>query len=197
MSEFPTILGLIVFLSTVVSIVLFRTYYRKDTYKDTEILYIPTPPMEEPKSAPQPVSVPITVPMPSEPAYLWRTPQEAYHSTRVICDESGLTVDEKNLICACIYQESTFKNGAINRNKNSRGETTSTDWGICQINDYFNIGSGKPFPTVAYVVDNPEKAVRWMLKMYKQGHLNLWSSYKFGAYKQWLREGSPMWKLKT
>lgn len=125
----------------------------------------------------------------------WDTPKQAYHATRVTCDEMGLSVGEKNIICACIYQESQFNNEAVGRNRNSKGEVTSTDWGLVQINDYFNIGTGKPFPTVKYVLDNPEACVRWMIAQYRAGHLYLWSSYKFGAYKKWLEPNSPMWGL--
>lgn len=118
--------------------------------------------------------------------YLWDTAINSRHSIRVICDEEGLSVADKNIITACIQQESQFNNAAINNNKNAAGEITSSDWGICQINDYFQMGKGKPFPSVQYVIDNPEKAVRWMVGMMKAGKLNLWSSYSTGAYKKWL-----------
>jgi hypothetical protein len=127
---------------------------------------------------------------------LFDTQKHAYHSVRVLCDEAGLSVDEKNLICACIYQESQFLNCAKGQNRNKQGQVTSTDYGICQINDYWNIGKGKPFPSVQYVVDNPQKCVEWMIKMYQQGLLKLWCSYTGGGYKQWLKTNSPMWRLK-
>lgn len=124
------------------------------------------------------------------PTLLWDTPQHAFHSVRVICDEMRLSYDEKNLICACIYQESEFKNWAIGRNG------TSTDWGLTQINDYWHIGKNKTFPSIEYVVNNPEACVCWMIKMYKAGQLKLWVSYSSGAYKKWLSTDSKMWKLK-
>lgn len=124
----------------------------------------------------------------------WDTPETARHSIRVLCDSMGLTWNEKEIITACIYQESGFMNRykdgspVKNENKNKAGKVTSTDWGIVQVNDYYNIGSGKYWSSVDQVMNNPEKAVRWMITNYKQGKLSLWSSYKTGAYKKWLHK---------
>ncbi len=121
--------------------------------------------------------------------------QNAYHNVRVLCDRAGLTIAEKNLICACIYQESGFKNTALGSNRNAQGVVTSTDYGICQVNDYYHIGNGKDFPSVQYVLDNPANVVQWMISMYKHGMLKQWVSYSSGAYKKWLLPKSAMWKL--
>lgn len=139
---------------------------------------------------------PSTTPTPptSDPLQ-FDTPKHAYHAVRVLCDNAGLSVAEKNLICACIYQESRFEIGAINHNRNAKGVITSTDYSLCQINDYYHIGNGKDFPSVQYVLDNPDKVVQWMITMYKHGMLKQWVSYTSGAYKQWLLSASPMWKL--
>jgi hypothetical protein len=118
--------------------------------------------------------------------YKWDTPENAKHSVRLICDDQGLTLEQKNLVCAVIMAESGFYNTAKNFNKNSKGETTSTDWGICQINDRYHIGAGNTFPSVEYVLGNPDKVVLWMIKMYKQGHLNWWCAYANGSYKKYL-----------
>lgn len=129
--------------------------------------------------------------------YFWDTPANARHSVRVICDEEGLPLERnilvngkfylpKDIICACIQQESQFDNNAICRNRNKAGKVVSSDWGIAQVNDYYHIGIGKEFPSVSYVVNNPDKAVRWMVEMYKAGKLGLWVSYSSGAYKKWL-----------
>lgn len=125
----------------------------------------------------------------------WTQPSNAYHNVRVLCDLAGLTVQEKNIICACIYQESQFENTAMCRNRNSGGVVTSTDWGICQINDYFHIGEKKDFPSVQYVLANPETVVNWMIQQYREGNLDMWVSYTSGAYLYWLQSYSPMWKL--
>lgn len=126
------------------------------------------------------------------PHLLFDTPKNAFHSVRVACDDMNLTLAQKNIICACIYQESRFNNKAIGKNKNS------TDWGIVQVNDTkgWHIGKGLKFPSVQYVIDNPEECVKWMIQMYRKGQLNLWASYSSGAYRQWIRPTSPMWLLK-
>src|ERR1700739_734859 len=43
---------------------------------------------------------------PALPEYLFNTPLEAKHSVRLICDEEGLTWDDKNALTACVKQES-------------------------------------------------------------------------------------------
>lgn len=158
----------------------------------------PTTPMENVPTPQQAANNIPPVPTATNPDILvmdWSKPTNAYHNARVLCDLAGLTVDEKNLICACIYQESRFNNAAVCRNRNAQGIITSSDWGLCQINDYFNIGSDRVFPTVDSVVDNPQAAVQFMINEYKNGNLKLWVSFTSGAYKQWLGENSPMWKL--
>lgn len=125
----------------------------------------------------------------------WDTPKHIYHAVRVTCDNNNLTVAEKNLLCECLYQESRFNNAAINHNRNSAGVVLSTDYGLCQINDYYHIGPGKDFPSVAYVLENPDKVFEWMITMYKHGLLKQWVSFSSGEYKQWGEENSPMWAL--
>jgi hypothetical protein len=124
------------------------------------------------------------------PPYLWDTPEHSRYNVRHICDSMGLIYEEKNLICACIMQESGFDNNAVCRNKNNKGEITSSDWGIVQCNDYWHVGEGKEFPSSEYIVAHPEEAVRWMITMYKAGYLKLWVSYSSGAYKKWLKSES-------
>jgi hypothetical protein len=147
--------------------------------------------------------------------YDWSTAEAARHSTRLICDEEGLPLARdikvngklyqlKDILCACIMQESRFKNfkkdGSPQRNDNysiiehkqQDGSITherilsSTDWGIVQVNDRWHIGAGKDFPSVEYVLANPEECVRWMARLFKAGNANLWSSYKYKDYIQWL-----------
>lgn len=121
---------------------------------------------------------------------LWDTRDHARYNVRVLCDKAGLSVMEKNILCACIHQESNFNNNAVCRNRDKDGNIMSSDWGIVQINDHYHIGAGKDFPSVEYVVANPDKAVQWMIDMYKKGQLKMWVSYSSGAYKQWLQEES-------
>ena len=140
--------------------------------------------------------------LPEAPSALfWDTPQHAYHSLRVMCDEAGLTYKQKNILCACVYQESQFLNTAIGRNKDLKtGKVWSTDWGIFQVNDTkgWHIGKGLRFSSVQDVLDHPEKAAKWMIEtMETTGKLQPWASYTSGAYKKWLVDNSPMWKLKV
>lgn len=163
-----------------------------------------TPPAVGPKLTPEvpsdPKPIPVSASEDSEPvsAYKFDTPQNARHSVRLICDEmlplkrtvlvNGRYYLPKDVICACIEQESQFRNSAKNYNRNAAGKITSTDWGICQINDTpgWHIGPGLAFPSVEYVVAHPEEAVRYMIRMFKAGKLSLWVSYKSGAYERYL-----------
>lgn len=140
-----------------------------------------------------PVTAPIVVttpfPEPVAPKYLWDTQRNTAHSVRVICDDEGLNFANKDIITAVVAGESEFKNTAINRNRNSAGVVTSTDWGVCQINDYWHVGKGKEFSSVDEILTKPEKAVRFMIRMSKAGKLNLWIAYKNGSYKKYLNGG--------
>lgn len=148
------------------------------------------------KPMPQPMN-PIPAPTnPDSGPLLWDTPQHCYHAVRVLCDLAGLSLNQKNILCACIYQESQFHTQAKHENLNADGTVSSTDWGICQINDYFHIApTGTPFASVADVLNNPEVDVRWMINCYLSGEIIMWSSYTTGAYRQWLNASSPMWAL--
>ncbi len=143
-----------------------------------------------PKLPPLPLE-PITpppAPTPEPPVakkYYFDTPTAARHSIRVLCDEAGLSWDNKNVITAVIQAESGFKNTAVNYNR-LNGRLLSTDWGICQINDYWHIGPKKTFPSVDYVIQNPDKVVQFMIQMLKAGKLNLWVAYSTGAYKKYM-----------
>lgn len=166
--------------------------------------------------------VPITViplppePLPPKPEPImedWNTAKSAYRATRILCDFMGVPYKKtyliegryfslKDIICACIYQESGFKNYKSEGNptmfqNKANGVIWSTDWGIAQINDHkgWHIGPGLYFSSVQDVLANPQKAVRYMILMALAGRLSLWSSYKFKDYVKHLRPGSPMWDL--
>jgi hypothetical protein len=129
---------------------------------------------------------PTEQPMPTEPTDPLKDPLTARHAIRVLCDENGLSVSDKNIICAVIQAESGFKNTAKNENKDASGRVTSTDYGLVQCNDYFHIGQGKTFPSVSYVLENPKKMVEWMIRQYKKGNIGWWSAYKNGSFKKYL-----------
>lgn len=115
---------------------------------------------------------------------LWDTPAHCRRNVRVMCDEAGLSYSLKNTICAIIKQESNWNPKAINKH-NDNG---TADHSLLQINDHvgYHIGKGLYFSSVADVYTHPEKQVQFIIQMAKAGKLNLWSSYKFGAYKKWL-----------
>lgn len=114
--------------------------------------------------------------------YNWSTQEKARHSVRVICDEEGLTVKDKNDLCGTVGGESGWKS-IRSKNKNFDG---TYDWGIAQINEKYWIGEGKLFPTTQYVLDNPEICVRWMCKQWKAGKKNWWYAYKNGSYRKYM-----------
>lgn len=119
----------------------------------------------------------------------WDTPANVRHSVRVMCDEAGLSLAAKNIITACIQQESQFNTKAIGQpNRNG-----TIDYGLCQYNNGRNargvpywIGPGADFASIEEVLNDPEKNVRVMIREYKKGNIRYWSSYSTGAYKKWL-----------
>lgn len=151
------------------------------------------PPAIADTSTTLPPNVVPTLPVPNEaeptpvlahplmPKYDWSTPKAARHSVRLICDEEGLTVEQKNTMCATIGGESGWDTHAINRNRRN-GKVVSTDFGICQWNDYYHGSEISPDEAV----NNPEKAVRLMCTYWKQGQRNLWLAYKNGSYRAYL-----------
>lgn len=134
-----------------------------------------------------PVTKPIdnAIIKPMDNILLWDK-DNARHSIRVMCDNAGLSLNDKNIITACIHVESNFDNTAKCENKDKNDKVWSTDWGICQINDYWHVIKFHDFPSVQYIIDNPEKAVAYMIQCYKDGRINQWVSYSSGAYKNFL-----------
>lgn len=162
-----------------------------------EITKLTTTSMPEEKPSEPAPQAPVTPSI--DTLAVWGTPQNNYHNVGVLCDLAGLSVEEKNkIIRPCIYQESMFDNAAVNHNKNAAGTVLSTDWGICQINDYYHcLPTGTPFESSQYVVNHPTEAVQFMISMYQHGALKQWVSYSSGAYLQWSAANSPMWNLAT
>lgn len=155
-----------------------------------------------PPPEPKPVLVPITVPLPqpSEPmpdpltALLpWTTQKNYYHNVGVLCDRTGLTFAQKDIVRRCIYVESRFRDyfadGTPVRgfNKEKNGNVWSTDWGLVQINDwpkFKHIGPGCMFYSVEDVLTHPQRSAQFMIDTMKRtGKLQPWASYTSGAYK--------------
>lgn len=129
---------------------------------------------------------PISVPTPPAPLK-FDTVQNSQICVRLLCIKEALTPAQQAELYAVIEAESGFKNDLIHPNRDAKtGELLSTDYGICQVNDFYHIGTGKDFPTVAFVIDNPEAVVTWMIEMYKAGKIDLWSAYQNGSYKKYL-----------
>lgn len=150
-----------------------------------------------------PLYVPSDFVVPVPYRYDFRTPEIARHSVRMICDEEGLSLARtevvdgkkympKDVLCAVIEGESDFYNykpngePATHKNVREDGTLGSTDWGICQINDRYHIGPRSDFPSADFVMQNPEKCVRWMIKMYRAGRLNWWCAHTDGSFKKYL-----------
>jgi hypothetical protein len=147
------------------------------TYVINQMKSIPQP------TAPQVVETPSNPVVPVQndvPVVLdWSSPILARHSVRVICDEEGLLVKDKNDLCATVGAESGWNPNAIGK-PNFDG---TRDYGICQINTKYWIGTGKKFPSTDFVLTHPSECIRWMCEQWKAGHQDWWYGWKTGNYK--------------
>lgn len=149
-----------------------------------------------------PAPTPVPTPEPAEPElvhpllkYDWSTIESSRHTVRVICDEEGLPVKQKNDLCGTVGAESGWQSYYLKgpklgqpviRENFKNGKVWSTDFGVAQINDYYHIGAGKDFPSSQYVLDNPEACIRWMCKQWKAGHQDWWVAHKNKSYLNYL-----------
>lgn len=115
----------------------------------------------------------------------WTDPVVARHNVRVIADQEGLTTNQKNLLSQTLHCESGYNVNCVHANLDKHGKVVSTDYGIAQINDFYHIGEGKDFPSVDYVMTNPEACVRWMAKLFKTGAARLWVCYSSNLYEKY------------
>ena len=127
--------------------------------------------------------------LPTNTQLAWGDPIAARHSCRVVMDSFNLSWAEKGLLCSVIAEESGFKNTAVNYNRRADGTVSSTDYGICQINDKYHVGPSLDFPSVEYVVAHPEEAVAFMVRMYRAGQIKLWCAYQNGGYLKHMPDG--------
>jgi hypothetical protein len=94
------------------------------------------------------------------------------------------------VLMATIEAESGWDTMAIGLNLNG-----SRDFGVCQINDEWWIGSNSKaaqsneyyFPSSDYVLNNPKECIDWMIKQWVKGRQNDWYGYKNGVYKLFLK----------
>ncbi len=129
---------------------------RADEVKDNPIINTPMQPQE-------PIQPPVVI---APPKYLWNNVPNIRHSMRVIGDEYGMTVHQKDLLCDICGCESGFDIHAKLIN-NPR----SVDRGLFQWNNLYH-----PEITDAIAYD-PEKATRLACKaiLNRQAH-QLWSA---------------------
>jgi len=99
---------------------------------------------------------------------------------RNVCKDEGLSDKEADLIVAVIKCESGMNPRAINKNPDG-----TYDYGLCQFNSYWYIEKMKLI-TKEEALYNPEKAVRLMIKRYREGFLNDWVCYKTKKYLAYL-----------
>jgi hypothetical protein len=111
----------------------------------------------------------------------WTGTENCRHNVRVLCDLEGLTEQQKDDLSATVHCESNYNPACVHPNI-VNGKTASTDYGICQINDYWHIGEGKDFPSSDYVLQNPDACVRWMCQQWKAGNANAWVCHLKGLY---------------
>lgn len=117
------------------------------------------------------------------------------HNVRVICDLRGLKFEQKEILTACVKQESDFYPLAKGR-LNSDG---TQDFGIAQFNNGKNrhgvpywIGIGATFSSIQDVYTNPQRCIEIMADYYKAtGNLGPWASFNSyegepPAYIKWL-----------
>lgn len=147
-------------------------------------LYVPPSATITPTSTP---TAPRAILTPTAP-YDWSTPEAARHSLRVICDEEGLTLDQKNNMSRTIHCESGYvqhvvmyntESGPVRREKYEpakHGKIYSIDTGIAQWNDVYH-GNEISKHDAEY---DPEKAIRLMCKYVKSGQLKQWVCWSSG-----------------
>lgn len=96
---------------------------------------------------------------------------------REICRTVGLTQELTDMVVATIWCESGMNPDAENKNKDG-----TTDWGICQFNDYW-YGKIMPANVAKY---NPRTAIELMAREAKAGKLGNWICFRSGKYKNFL-----------
>ena len=84
---------------------------------------------------------------------------------------------DEDIFTAVLYCESGMNPKAVNRNKNG-----TTDYGICQFNDYWY----KDIISPEVALNQPTVALNIMAKMWKKGRQSDWICYRNKRYISWL-----------
>jgi len=129
-------------------------------------------------TTPLPSVVPVVPDEVDPPEPVQPKPETMQEMVIRVAQEEGLSEEMKKRIYKTIQCESNFNPNAKNENKDNGGNVRSTDWGICQYNDYYYIGIGRPIPSVHFALNEPEKCVRTMCKEFKAGRASHWECYK-------------------
>lgn len=95
-----------------------------------------------------------------------------------VCKEENMGEILTDQIYRTVQCESNFYSHAKRENKGENGKVLSTDWGICQYNDYYYIGPEKPIPSIDVALNDPEFCVRVMCRMFKQGRARDWICWR-------------------
>ena len=102
-----------------------------------------------------------------------------------ICQDLKMTQAQIVDLFSTIDCESGWNPDCVHRNLVD-GKVSTTDYGLCQVNDYWHIGTGKSFPTSQYVLENPLECLKWMAKEFIDGNQHLWVCYLRGMYKDYI-----------
>ena len=98
---------------------------------------------------------------------------------RKVCKEEGLNDEETEMFVAILKCES-----GLDPKFEKRCPNGTYDYGICAYNSKWYIEKG--LITKWEALNDPEKAVRLMIKQYRKGRLNDWLCFRNGLYRRFL-----------
>lgn len=84
---------------------------------------------------------------------------------------------DADILVAVIWAESGMNPKAVNRNQNG-----TTDYGLCQFNDYWYRHAISPYDAL----NHPERAVEVMCRAWEIGRQNDWIAYRNKSYLQYV-----------
>lgn len=138
-----------------------------------------------PPNLPQDTNNVASATIPNPDALLpWTNQENCRHNVRAICDLQGLSEKMKNDLSSTVHCESNYNPACVHPNI-VKGQVSSTDYGIAQINDYWHIGEGKYFPSSQFVLDNPQACIEWMCKEFLADNANAWVCHLKGMSLQY------------